>query len=1474
MSNTFDKLSVLDSFIEEVNSYLPEIESNLQRLAQSPDDIEALEETYRRTHTIGGSASMMDFPGLAHVAHGMEDILGDVLDGLTTLNPPTIELLQRSLERMRRLLQGIRGGVDEDAVMAEDDADYVQYRALMGSSVQAQQSLAESTQDEPSREALPSAAPEVPDLSSSALPSLDEVLASFRTPSAGAGEEVEWPEEAAPLAHAGSFDQPEAAAPAEPESLDSPSALEILAAGINPAPAQPAPPATPMPALSGEDESPTGPRRAIQAFPDYGRSQMLPQNDAFAALARSFTETFDEVREEAESIEAQASSLKEILNQLRAAVSVIEAQRAEFKGFLDGSKDALDRMEDWAGKAMGLNLRNSPEHVRRYLPLSVMWVANTKLKKVLELLTHVTSGVEMTDEQIEAAVKQLSASVAACGEVFLRLQNESPHVLAHKPGWSPWEVQVSRDAEALHERVTFERHGDPSAIRAEIEAAVREALRHEYEERSLSLAVRAELERQIREEIRQEFETQRQLHDRIAGSDTAETLQEIETRLRNEIEIQVRQEFLEQIAGSGIDLNPSIQQKLQSFGPPLPRSPYLAGQAQAPADLTNLGAISLADQGQEATSMAPPQPVGPLPAQAMGPGVNVPSSQKEVSSEPASSFAVDEEAAEIFRLEAEEHLQTISMHVAALQQQPENRDLIQGIRRATHTLKGAAGMMGFRAIADLAHISEDLLDSIMEGSITISSAVLSLILETTEVLESLITQPADPSEDEAKVQALRSRYADILGTQHLAFDSLEQDIDIEEAGDESLMDVSPVVISPAGLQSSATPGQSPARGDLSVRVRLQKLDELVNLFGELLVNRSILEERIERLMRLVNEAGVSSARLRDVGQKLESRFEAATLPSGRTVQVMPGMGTRPAAPNGNRQHNEPSHLAEFDELELDRYTEFHQLTRGLSEGISDMTTLSAEMEAIIRECEGVFARESRLSTTFQDRLMKARLVPLSTMAPRLYRTAQVVALKQHKEFELMLEGEETEVDRTVYEEIAGPLLHLVRNAVNHAIESPEVREQKGKPRAGLIKLSARYEGNQVVITIRDDGIGIDPERIRRAAVARGMIRPDQPLSESDLIDLIFRPGFSTSETLSEESGRGVGLDVVRDSVSRLRGTLEVESMPGEGTAFTMKFPTSLAIQSTMMVMAGGQQFAIPTVVVEAIGRLDGYKRTIVAGQPAVVVQNELYPLQVLAQLLSLPSGQMDEKSQVLLVNAGGHRVALVVDEIKNKMDVVMKNLGPHLRHVRGVAGGTVMGNGRVVLILELSELLSARPILVGGIASPSIPLRRDMQGGMRATQAPVATPSAARVNAGQQSSAVTSPPAAAPPHPERAKYVLVVDDSPSVRRVVGNMLKQHGWEVQVARDGVEALEMISRETPAAVLLDIEMPRMDGYELIATVRAQEQYRTLPLVILTSRAASKHQQRAMQLGASSYVVKPYQDEELINTLNALVYGAAAR
>src|SRR5437868_7301191 len=879
MSNTFDKLSVLDAFIEEVNSYLPEIETNLGRLALSTDDMEALEETYRRAHTIGGSASMMDFPGLAHVAHGMEDILGDVLDNLATLDPPTLGLLHRSLQRIHRLVDGIHNGIDEDAIIAEDDADYTQYRSLMEASARGVQGINEAERNAALEQQEQVATTTSPLASSPTIPSLDEMLASFRTPSVSVGEEISWPEEPLPLSSADVRAQqdtqprqpvpptpvaPAAQQPPEPMLTAQPSALEILAVSSSRAPELPpvtppfpvedestivAPPVTiPAPApVSATKQSAAHLAEPVMASAGQGALAPLQQDGSVA-------EIYHKMQQEAQGLEEQASSLKRTLTQLRLAASIVEAQRTEFKGFLDGSKDALDRMEEWAGKAMGLNLRNSPEQVRRYLPLSVMWVANSKLKKVLELLTQITSGVEMTDEQIHIVLQQLSASIESCGNAFQQLQAQSSsHIFTHDQGWTPWEMRVSREAEAMRERVTFERRGDLAALRTEIEAAVREEfrreqeakireeVRREYEIRPLTLAARSELERQLRNEIHQEFEAKRQLQERVSGIDNVETIQELENRLRSEIEIQVRQDFLNQITeGAGGLLNASMQQTLIPPVSTAPRTSNFIDQARQATGLPTVDTHQSAPDKQQPAFTPPPvvsAPVPPVssqvasaPAAPAVPPRPQPAAQKPLTS--ASAFTADfgEEASEIFRLEAEEHLQTIIMHVAALEKSPTNREIIQGISRATHTLKGAAGMMGFRAIADLTHIFEDLLDSIMEGTTTISSAVLSLILDTSETLDLLITgRSTDPRDEEASVQLLRVRYEELLGQSALR-DAGVEDVDVDEMNEEGLMDDGSTVAGVvAGSQSMETNVQRAARGDLSVRVRLQKLDELVNL---------------------------------------------------------------------------------------------------------------------------------------------------------------------------------------------------------------------------------------------------------------------------------------------------------------------------------------------------------------------------------------------------------------------------------------------------------------------------------------------------------------------------------------------------------------------------------------------------------------------------------------------------------------------
>lgn len=1450
MSTNFDKFAILDSFVDEVASYLPEIEANLDRLQQQPTNQEAIEETYRRAHTIGGSAAMMDFSALAQVAQGMEAILGNALDGASRLDGPTIALLRRSFGRLSRLLEMARTGADGSQLLAEDDADHAASRGGAAPSEASEQGgmspgvyangSASSTGPVPGAGAdyAPGAAGQaggqVPGWLSAFGPANGSHGGSAPLPAQPAQPAPGYPG-AGPVGGPPSVDEmvqafranptgpvPTAPGGYPPQGMPGPQAPQFGGAGYPPPampPAQQTKAAKSDPfASSGIFDLPPELDMDASAEPDTARS-LIAISPAWEVLANS-----------EDALQQQVRFLRDIIGALREAAQAMDEERAELRTFLDGSKDAIDRLEDWAGQAMGLDLRRSPEQVRRYLPLSVVWVTTTRLKKLVSLLNGSGRRLNTFQNDLSDALRSLHVSINNVGRLYSSVAAVASST--HHNGDGGFTATVAQLTQ-----VQFK----PGPSAADEPTGPMAAVAPAAEPASLPPGARAEMERQVRDELRQELE------DEVRGEIAAQVRDEETTRLRHQIEIEVRRQVLAEL------------------------SPGLGSSAAPPASF-------VVSQPTAATPALPPSiPLAPRAPQPV-----------RVSEQSA-------ETLEVFREEADEHLRNIALGIRELEADPSNKSALQAVRRATHTLKGAAGMMDFKAIEHLAHASEDLLDQMMDGGISLTADVQGLLLDTSEALEQLVTGANASGNGAGQLMtSLQQRYDRLLGSTapRLATSG--------PLPPSTVVGMAPSVSSLAGASAEGGEGQDAgAESDLTVRLRLSKLDEIINLFGDLLQSRSILEERITRMSGMVGDATRASERLQEIGSQLETRFEAATLPSG------PGgpSALPPAAPTtlnralgGVQPPGGPSamaHLGEFHELELDRYTEFHRLSRGLSEGVTDMVTLSNEMESLLREVEGVFARESRLSSAFQDRLLKARLVPLQLMIPRLYRSTRAAAIKQGKDVEFLVQGGDTEVDRTVYEEVAGPLLHIVRNAVAHGIERPEARQRQGKPAAGKIVLTATEQGNQVIITVQDDGAGIDTTRVSSLAIARGLVPPTTVLTPQQAQNLIFQPGFSTSESIDEESGRGVGLDVVKDAITRMRGTVEVSSEQGRGTRFTLRIPVSLQITRAVIVRLGAQTFAIPMNVIEQIGRLDYYERVSDRNGPAVEVRGAVYPLAHLASYLGLPPSRTEERSSLLLYNSGQRRMALLIDAIPNRQEIVVKSLGPHLRDVRGVSGATIGGDGKVVLLLNMDDLLAHPPI--GGVTAPELPLPN-----ASIPRMPVAAPPAdgtaplpdmeslAKLNTAAMRH--TAPPAPSPAPramrpsmpigprrtapPARSSYVLVVDDSPSVRRVVSNTLKANGWEVQTARDGVEAVEIIGQRTPAAVLLDIEMPRMDGYELMATLRSQPQYQHLPLVVLTSRAATKHQQRALQLGANAYVVKPYQDDELLGTLDNLIAQQSTR
>jgi len=537
------------------------------------------------------------------------------------------------------------------------------------------------------------------------------------------------------------------------------------------------------------------------------------------------------------------------------------------------------------------------------------------------------------------------------------------------------------------------------------------------------------------------------------------------------------------------------------------------------------------------------------------------------------------------------------------------------------------------------------------------------------------------------------------------------------------------------------------------------------------------------------------------------------------------------------------------------------------------------------DLDNVSVQQSRLTDDLQDRLVKVRLVPLSNLTPRLYRTVRMVAASQNKEIEFVVSGDTTQVDKTIFEEIGDPLLHLIRNAVDHGIELTAQRLAGGKKAVATIGFAARSEGSEVIIEISDDGHGIELEALRERGIERGFLNADAHPSEEEIYNLMFLPGFSTSETISEISGRGVGLDVVRANIARLKGTIEIASEPGRGTTFSIRLPNTLAITRALLVKAAGYVYAIPLNVIEETTRLE--QKAVIRGRSSqgrgsyYRYNDRVLPLYHLTDLLHLPAharpssdNQTDEegnpsvkRERPLLIINGPQPYALLIDTLEGQQEVVVKGLGSHLKTVRGVVGATILGSGQVILILNVYELLdrsSLRQIsgyAPGGVRTGGQLL--NLETGRVLSEAELRERELADLRS--RDTAPLTPP---PPKSRRTPIIQVVDDSLSIRKVLSNALEKAGFRVRTSKDGQEALETIQQNAPDLIIMDIEMPRMDGYQLTSILKSDTTYQAIPVVMLTSRAGLKHRQKAEEVGADGFLVKPYKEEELLGIISTLL------
>ena len=725
-------------------------------------------------------------------------------------------------------------------------------------------------------------------------------------------------------------------------------------------------------------------------------------------------------------------------------------------------------------------------------------------------------------------------------------------------------------------------------------------------------------------------------------------------------------------------------------------------------------------------------------------------------------------------------------------------------------------------------------------------------------LDSLLDQPSGEiaiDEDFDDLESLLSDAPETATTQSRLMSGDETDA---EFGDlEKMLEEADMMGGSAGKNRAATPpGRRSTRAakgfsEQTMRVPVKHLDNLSNLVGELVVNRNSLEQDQERLRQSLDNLLYQVQQLSDVGQRMQDLYERSLLESSllasRQNHRVPFGGSERNASNGNSTNG-----MEYDPLEMDRFTGFHSLSQEMIELIVRVRESSSDIEFIVDETEQVTRMFRQVTTQLQEGLTRSRMVPFAQTADRLPRAVRDIAMKCGKQAELVIEGRDTLIDKMILEHLYDPMTHLVNNAITHGIESPEIRRAAGKSPIGQITIRAFHQGNQTVISVSDDGAGVDVERVRSKAIEKGLITAAEAKTASrlDIYDLLFHPGFSTKDQADDFSGRGVGMDVVRTSLSEIRGAISTDSTQAKGTTFTIRLPLTLSISKALCCISDRARIAFPMDGVEDMIDIPKERlQTDAEGNPCITWRDTVLPVRPLKELLGynrhLSRGtvyggnQEDDMVSIVILRSAGNYLALQVDQVLGEQEIVIKQLeGPVPKPV-GVAGATVLGDGRIMPIADVLELID---LSVGRI-------RRDA-GSMW------------EQGAGQPIVEVVA---------KTEPMVLIVDDSITVRELLSMTFNKVGYRVEQARDGQEAWEKLRSGLPCDIVFcDIEMPRMDGLELLSRIQKDPNLANLPIAMLTSRGADRHRQMAASLGASGYFTKPYLEEALLDAAQRMLKG----
>jgi len=726
---------------------------------------------------------------------------------------------------------------------------------------------------------------------------------------------------------------------------------------------------------------------------------------------------------------------------------------------------------------------------------------------------------------------------------------------------------------------------------------------------------------------------------------------------------------------------------------------------------------------------------------------------------------------------------------------------VMELQRYLHTLKGGARMAELEEISNLSHEMESMFIAVIDGRVEKNDNLIELLKDCFDLLHQQVVEAQEGkqmSNSERLVEFLKDlrrgeadEHGEDTGDEDSDFDMDSEDIDIVSEN-----------LPGEPLSTLERPSQD------VIKVRSDLLDNLVSSAGEVSIYRARMEQQVAGLGSYLGELGQTIARLKGQLRSLEAETDAQIHFSHRSESEQKG---------------------EFDPLEMDRYTMIQELSRSLGESVNDLSSLQAMLGEQVRDSETLLLQQSRVNADLQDGLIKSRMVKFSGLLSRLRRLVRQSSQELGKKADLIITGEENEVDNKVLDRMVAPLEHIIRNALSHGIETPVERVKRGKDESGKISIDITRDGSDIIIRVSDDGAGVDLDKVRSRAVQLGLLDKKHQVSDADLVQYILEPGFSTAEHVTQLSGRGVGMDVVDIEIKQLGGTLQIETNP-QGTTFIARLPFTLSINQAILVRVSEEIYAIPLMNIEGITRLEARQVLEYYQQdnPEIEYAGQQFVLYNLAELVDTgvpfkPSGD-NEKLPIIFGRAGDVRVALHVDEILGNREIVVKSLGKQLSQVKALSGASILADGSVVLILDINGLVRH------GAAN------------------------AVKIVYQQQDSRLSN----------KRDIVMVVDDSITMRRVASKLLERHNYEVITAKDGVDALAQLQDLRPDVMLLDIEMPRMDGFELATHMQNEENFSRIPIIMITSRTGEKHRDRAFEIGVNNYMGKPYQEEELIENI----------